>query len=198
MHLISINLIQPSKWIFMETKTCGSFKMFYPIIFKVVFFLIIVDFSNCIRRFLSICFIERMIWVAYVLIVHISSSTQLLNNRSFRFYICMTCPIMSETFVDLIHYLFLHIIWYRKLALYVKKSFKFWQLSLETHVWENDWSSLTNKAKRIFKIHLFLLHQVSNGTGCRSRYPSITVNQYTTSSQNTIFNKSYSSRKMAQ
>lgn len=82
------------------------------------------------------------------------------------------------------------------LLLYLKQSFEFYQLSLETHIGENNWTAFTSKCKRLLKGHWLVLHYEGNHTARGTAHSCVTMNKYPTS-LDSFFYESNSSWEMS-
>ena len=53
---------------------------------------------------------------------------------------------------------FIHSVWTLIRLLKVEQLFELTQLSLEPHVWKNDWTTFAGKLESLLKLHVFFLH----------------------------------------
>lgn len=200
LNLRVINLIKAAQLVFLKTKRCWSFKMLESIIFKWIF----IGVSFILRRMSILIIIIYRLFPEWILLLECSSMKFCLNPFDnlivVAFYILELFIARGTMHIiltwELAQDIFIHVFRYRELSFYLQKSFKFCELSLESHVRKDYWPSFTRERECIFKSHLLLLHQISYDTSGTPTYTCIAMYKDPSTASYAIFDESDCCREM--
>ena len=200
LNLRVINLIKAAQLVFLEPKRCWSFKMLESIIFKWIF----IGISFIMRRMGILIIIIYRLFPEWILLLECSSMKFCLNpfdNLIVVALYALELFVASSTMHIILNWelaqnIFINVFRYRELSFYLQKSFKFCELSLESHVRKDYWPSFTRERECIFKSHFLLLHQISNDTSGTPTYTCVAMYKDPSTASYAIFDESDCCREM--
>jgi hypothetical protein len=202
LNLRVVNLIKAAQLVFLEPKRRWSFKMLKSIVFKRIF----ISISFIIGRMsISIVMINWLfsIWIPLLFLECPSMKFCLdpFDNLIVVGLYTLELLIASSTMHlilpwELAQDIFIYVFGYWELSFHLQKSFKFCELSLESHIGKDYWPSFTRERECIFEAHFLLLHQISNDTRGTPTYTCIAMYKDPSTASYTIFDESDCCREM--
>lgn len=206
LHLLMIDLIQPSKFVFLEPKGRGPFEVRQPVVLKRILLRIV---GVLLKGLILICLQLISRFLLPVVALSVQDRLDLSHYPAVVIFVAIAFGIYAiELPVSMLHDLlkvslgrwpaFAELLRDRELPLDVEESLELGQLPLEAHVWEDDRALFAGVRKGVLEAHVTFLHEVSDHAGGGAGDAGVAMDEDGASTRHAVFDESYGRRKVAE